>query len=116
MSSTIRCDIVSAEAEIFHGEAELVVAALVGVEDSLLRPLLGQGPNALNRVCANLDSRVVDRLPKRRDSRVPHLLRELAGHPEDDESLQSRGRRSAHSRAGVVRCQAGECLGNVSLF
>ena len=26
MSSTIRCDIVSAEAEIFHGEAELVVA------------------------------------------------------------------------------------------
>ena len=26
MASTIRCDIVSAEAEIFHGEAELVVA------------------------------------------------------------------------------------------
>ena len=26
LSSTIRCDIVSAEAEIFHGEAELVVA------------------------------------------------------------------------------------------
>lgn len=26
MSSTIRCDIVSAEAEIFHGEAELIVA------------------------------------------------------------------------------------------
>ena len=26
MSSTIRCDIVSAEAEIFHGEAEMVVA------------------------------------------------------------------------------------------
>ena len=26
MSSTIRCDIVSAEAEIFHGEVELVVA------------------------------------------------------------------------------------------
>ena len=26
MSSTIRCDIVSAEAEIFRGEAELVVA------------------------------------------------------------------------------------------
>jgi F-type H+-transporting ATPase subunit epsilon len=26
MASTIRCDIVSAEAEIFHGEAEMVVA------------------------------------------------------------------------------------------
>ena len=26
MASTIRCDIVSAEAEIFHGEAELIVA------------------------------------------------------------------------------------------
>ena len=26
MASTIRCDIVSAEAEIFHGEVELVVA------------------------------------------------------------------------------------------
>ena len=26
MASTFRCDIVSAEAEIFHGEAELVVA------------------------------------------------------------------------------------------
>ena len=26
MASTIRCDIVSAEAEIFHGEAEMIVA------------------------------------------------------------------------------------------
>src|SRR3546814_8558883 len=26
MSSTIRCDIVSAEQEIFHGEAEMIVA------------------------------------------------------------------------------------------
>ena len=30
--STIRCDIVSAEAEIFHGEAELVVATTNGGE------------------------------------------------------------------------------------
>ena len=28
MASTIRCDIVSAEAEIFRGEAELVVATV----------------------------------------------------------------------------------------
>ena len=38
MASTIRCDIVSAEAEIFHGEAELIVATgelgeLIAIED-----------------------------------------------------------------------------------